>query len=98
MHKSCLLLNRPVYVGMSVLDLSKHLMYDFYNNQYKARHDKRCQLLYTNTDSLLLKIQTEEVYQDVAEQVHLYDTSNYPMDLDLYSTINKKVLGKIKDP
>ena len=76
-HKSRLTLNRPVYVGMSILDLSKHLMYDFYYNQIKARYGDRCQLLYTDTDSLLLGIQTEDVYKDIAEDQDLYDTSDY---------------------
>ena len=60
-HKSRLVLNRPVYVGMSILDLSKSLMYDFYYNRMKAQHGDRCQLIYTDTDSLLLEIQTEDV-------------------------------------
>lgn len=97
MHKSRLVLNRPVYVGMSILDLSKHLMYDFYYNQMKAQYRDRCQLLYTDTDSLLLEIQTEDVYGDIARHSHLYDTSNYPKDHPFHSTVNKKVLGKMKD-
>ncbi len=96
-HKSRLVLNRPVYVGMCVLDLSKHLMYDFYYNQMKAQYGERCQLLYTDTDSLLLEIQTEDVYKDMAQQAHQYDTSDYPKDHPLHSTVNKKVLGKMKD-
>ena len=60
-HKGNLVLNRPVYVGMSILDLSKHLMYDFYYNQLKTQYGERCQLLYTDTDSLLLEIETEDV-------------------------------------
>ena len=53
-HKSRLVLNRPVFVGMSILDLFKHLMYDFYYNQLKRQYRDRYQLLYTNTESLLL--------------------------------------------
>ena len=97
MHKSRLLLNRPVYVGMCVLDLSKHLMYDFYYNELKKQYGERCQLLYTDTDSLLLEIQTENVYEDMSANAHLYDTSNYPKDHPQYSEENKKVVGKMKD-
>ena len=97
MHKSRLLLNRPVYVGMSVLDLSKHLMYDFYYNQLKKQCGERCQLLYTDTDSLLLEIQTEDVYKDMGANASLYDTSDYPKDHPQYSEENKKVVGKMKD-
>ena len=75
-HKSRLVLNRPVYVGMSILDISKHLMYDFYYNKLKAQYGQSCQLLYTDTDSLLLEIQTEDVYKDMAQNQTLYDTSD----------------------
>ena len=97
MHKSRLLLNRPVYVGMSVLDLSKRLMSDFYYNKLKKQYGERCQLLYTDTDSLLLEIQTEDVYKDMGANASLYDTSDYPKDHPQYSEENKKVVGKMKD-
>ena len=97
MYKSRLLLNRPVYVGMCVLDLSKHLMYDFYYNKLKKQYGEHCQLLYTDTDSLLLEIQTEDVYKDMGASVDLYDTSDYPKDHPQYSEENKKVVGKMKD-
>ena len=96
-HKSRLVLNRPVFVGMSILDLSKHLMYDFYYNQMKGQYGECCQLLYTDTDSLLLELQTEDVYRDMAEHAHLYDMSGYPEEHPLRSDTNKKVLGKMKD-
>ena len=97
MHKSRLMLNRPVHVGMSVLDLSKHIMYDFYYNQLKKQYGEHCQLLYTDTDSLLLEIQTEDVYKDMGASAALYDTSDYPKDHPQYSEENKKVVGKMKD-
>ena len=97
MHKSRLVLNWPVYVGMSILNLSKRLMYDFYYNEMKAQYGDRCQLLYMNTDSLLLEIQTQDVYKDMAKHTDLYDTSDYPKDHLLHSEANKKVLGKMKD-
>jgi hypothetical protein len=97
MHKSRLVLNRPIYVGMSILDLSKSLMYDFYYNQMKAQYGDHAELLYTDTDSLLLEIQTEDVYSDMSEHQSLYDTSEYLEDHPLRSKVNKKVLGKMKD-
>ena len=66
MHKTNLKLNHLVYVGMSILDLSKHLMYDYYYNRLKVKYGDRCNLLYTDTDSLLLKIKTEDIYEDMA--------------------------------
>ena len=90
-HKSRLALNHPVFVGMSILDLSKHLMYDFYYNQLRGQYEDRCQLLYTDTNSLLLKIQSEDVFRDMASHAELYDTSDYPPEHPLHSITNKKV-------
>ena len=67
-HKSNLVLNRQVYVGMSILDLSKHLMYDFCYNQLKTQYGESCQLLYTDTDSLLLGRETKDVYKDMTQR------------------------------
>lgn len=97
MHKSHLFLKRPVYVGMSILDLSKNLMYDFYYNEMKAPYGHRVKLLYTDTDSLLLEIHPEDIYHDMRGRAALYDTSDYPQDNLLYITANKKVLGQMKD-
>ena len=77
MHKTNLKLNRPVYVGMSILDLSKHLMFDYYYNNLKIKYSDRCNLLYTDTDSLLLAIETKDIYADMARDANLYDFSNY---------------------
>ena len=96
-HKSRLVLNRPVYVGMSILDLSKTLMYDFYYGQLKKQYGYRCQLLYTDTDSLLLEIQTKDVYRDMGKHAELYDTSDYPREHLLHNVENKKVVGKMTD-
>ena len=95
-HKE-VLLNKPIYVGMSVLDLSKHLMYDFYYNTLKARYGENVRLLYTDTDSLIVHVQTEDIYADMKKNLDEYDTSNYPADHPLFSNTNKKVIGKFKD-
>ena len=97
MHKSRLLLNKPVYTGMTILDKSKILMYDFFYNHLKKQYGDKCELLYTDTDSLLLEIETEDVYKDIEKNKSFYDTSDYPKDHPLHSTVNKKVLGKMKD-
>ena len=72
-------------------------MYDFYYNQLKAQYEESCQLLYTDSDSLLLEIETEDMYKDIAQNQTLYDTSDYPQDHPLNSSAYKKVLGKLKD-
>ena len=97
MRKTKLVLNKPVYTGMTILENSKILMYDFYYNYLKARYGHKCELVYTDTDSLILDIQTEDVYKDMKEHSWLYDTSNYAKDHPLYDNRNKKVLGKMKD-
>jgi hypothetical protein len=97
MHKTSLCLNRPIYVGMSILDLSKLLMYDFSYNKVKNKNGDRATLLYTDTDSLLMHIETEDIYTDITADPNEYDTSDYPDDHPLHSTRNKNVLGKMKD-
>ena len=72
-------------------------MYDFYYNQMMTQYGERCQLLFTDTDSLLLEIQTDDVYQDMTKHPDLYDTPNYQKDHPLYSAGNEEVLGKMKD-
>ena len=96
-RKEKILLNKPIYVGMSVLELSKHLMYDFYYNHIKAKYTDRVQLLYTDTDSVIIHVQTEDIFADMAEHRDQYDTSNYLPDHPLFSDTNKKVIGKFKD-
>jgi len=92
-----LVLNKSVYTGMTTLDNSKILMYNFFYNILKPKYGPKCELIYTDTDSVLLDIQTEDVYKDMAQDIGLFDTSNYPKDHPLYSVQSKKVLGKMKD-
>ena len=71
MHKTRLELNKLVYTGMTILENSKILMYDFFYNYLKVRYRPRCELIYTDTDSLLLNIQTEDEYKDMKEDLWL---------------------------
>ena len=97
MKKNHILFNRPIYIGMCVLDLSKILLYDYYYNYLKPKYGENCQLLYTDTDSLLLHIHCEDFYKDIGETLHLYDTSDYPEDHPQHSMVNNKIPGKLKD-
>ena len=97
MRKSKLPLDKPVYTGMTILDNSKILMYDFFYNELKKEYGPRCELLYTDTDSLLLEVETEDFYEDMKSNKNLYDTSDFPKEHPLYSDANKKVIGKMKD-
>ena len=95
-----LVFNEPVYLGMCILDLSKTLMYDFHYNYIKQKYGDKAKLLFTDTDSLMYKIQTEDFYKDVSvDMKRRFDTSNYPPDhpSGIPSGFNKKVLGMFKD-
>ena len=96
-NKTSLRLNKPIYVGFSVLDLSKHLMYDWYYNNLKKKYGESCTLLYTDIYSLLVDIKTDDIYKDMAETKDEYDFSDYPKDHPLYNETNKKNIDKMKD-
>ena len=96
-NKTNLTLNKPIYVGFSVLDLSKHLMYDWYYNKLKKKYGENCTMLYTDTDSLLVDIKTNDIYKDMSETKEDYDFSDYPQNHKLHDESNKKVIGKMKD-
>ena len=95
--KSKVTINRPIYAGQVVLDLSKCLMYDFFYNYLKRKYQRHCQLLMTDTDSLLFRVQTNNIYEDFKEDEEYFDFSDYCTDHFLYSERNKKVPGKFKD-
>ena len=97
MAKRRLLLNKPVYVGMCILDLSKTLMYNFHYNFIKAKYGERAILLFTDTDSLCYVIFTEDVYEDLLEHRDMFDNSDYPKSSKFFFSENKKEIGKFKD-
>ena len=97
MKKPTLYLKHPIYVGFSILDLSKTLMYEFHYKCIKVKYGDKATLLFTDTDSLCYNIQTKDIYRDMQEDTELFDTSEYSTDHFLFSTENKKVLGKMKD-
>jgi len=100
MNKTKIKFDKPVYVGMAILDLSKTLMYDFHYAYMKQKYGERAKLLFTDTDSLCYQIQTDDFYNDISPDVQrLFDTSNYPIDhpSGIPTGLNKKVLGMFKD-
>ena len=100
MKKVSLKFNKPVYLGMSILDLSETLMYDFHYNYIKPKYGENAKLLFTDTDSLAYEIETEDFYRDISSDVELrFDTSNYPKDhpSGILTGVNKKVIGMFKD-
>ena len=100
MKKTSLIMNKPVYLGMCILDLSKIIMFDFHYKYIKPKYGKQAKLLFTDTDSFLYEIQTEDFYKDISGDVwNRFDTSDYPEGhpSGIPTGINKKVLGKFKD-
>ena len=100
MKKTSLTMNKPVYLGMCILDLSKTIMYDFHYNYIKPKYGVKAKLLFTDTDSLMYEIETEDFYKDISKDViNRFDTSDYPENhpSGIPTGINKKVLGMFKD-
>ena len=95
--KETLTLNRPAYVGMCILDLSKTLMYDFHYNYIKKKYGKKAKLLFTDTDSLTYEIEAKDVYKDFWKDKDRFDNSDYSKDSKYFDNTNKKVIGKFKD-
>ena len=94
--KLVLTLDKPIYVGFSVLDLSKLFMYDYHYNYIKRKFDGK--LLFTDTESLTYKIKTEEtIYEYFHKDKDLFDFSNYPKDSTFYDLTNMNEIGKMKD-
>ena len=91
-----LLMDKPLYVGMSILELSKLLMYDFHYNYILPKYPD-AKLLFTDTDSLCYHIGTEDIYSNFFADGELFDNSDYPSDSKFYFSENKKVIGKFKD-
>ena len=90
-------LNKPLYVGFSVLELSKLHMYEFHYSKMIPRYNDNLSLCFTDTDSLLYEIGTNDIYSDMRENMDDYDFSEYPSDHPNYNATNKKIIGKFKD-
>ena len=92
-------MNKPIYLGMSILDISKTLMYEFWYDYIKPGYQDRAQLCYMDTDSFVFHIKTEDFYEDIVDDVEKwFDTSNYSKDDNRPLPIgkNKKVIGLSK--
>ena len=100
MGKTSIFMNKPVYLGLSILDISKTLMYDFHYGYIKPKYGGKAKLLFTDTDSLMYEISTTDFYKDISPDVQSwFDTSNFPKDhpSGIEAGLNKKVIGIFKD-
>ena len=91
-------MNKPIYLGLPILEISKLLMYEFWYNYMKPKYGDNVKLCYMDTDSFIMNIKTEDFYKDIANDVEKrFDTSNYECDRPLPTGKNKKVIGLMKD-
>ena len=100
MKKTEVYFNKPVYVGQAILDLSKTLMFNFHYNYIQKKYKHRAELLFTDTDSLMYQIYTDDFYKDLSKDIETkFDTSDYPPNhpYGIVTGVNKKVIGMFKD-
>ena len=98
MKKTKVRMNKPVYLGLSILGISKTLMYEFWYDYMKPKYADNVKLCYIDTDRFIMHIKTEDFYKDVADDVEKrFDTSNYEVNRPLPIGKNKKVIGLMKD-
>ena len=95
--KPVLTIDKPIYVAFSILYLSKLLMYEFHYKYIGKKYYNKSKLLFTDTDSLVYEIETDDVYEDFYKNKSLFDFSDYPKDSKFLDPVKKKVTGKIKD-
>ena len=93
--KISLTLNKPIYVGFTVLEISKWEMYNFHYNFMIRKFNTR--LLFTDTDSLCYELHEKNPYKKMYKYKELFDLSNFPVSSKYYCSDNKKVVGKMKD-
>ena len=98
MNKTKVKMSKPIYLGLSILDISKILMYEFWYDYMKPKYNDNVKLCYMDTDSFVMNIKTKDFYKDISSDVDKrFDTSNYEVNRPLPTGKNKKVIGLMKD-
>ena len=98
MNKTKVKMNKPIYLGLSLLDISKILMYEFWYDYMKLKYGNRVKLCDMDTDSFVMNIKTNDFYKDISNDVDKrFDTSNYECNRTLPTGKNKKIIGLMKD-
>ena len=98
MKKTKVKMNKPIYLGLSILEISKILMYEFWYDYIKPKCDNDVKLCYMDTDSFIMNIKTNDSYEDIANDVeNRFDTSNYEVNRPLPMGRNEKVIGLMKN-
>ena len=98
MNKIKVKMNKPIYLGLSILDISKILMYEIWYDYMKPKYNDNVKLSYMDTDRFVMNIRTNDFYKDIANDVEKrFDASNYEVNRPLPTGKNKKVIGLMKD-
>ena len=98
MKKAKVKMNKPIYLGLPILEISKILMYEFWYNYMKPKYNDNVRLCYMDMDSFVMHIKTNDFYKDIASDVeNRFDTSNYEVNRPLPTGKNKKIIGLMKD-
>ena len=98
MRKTQILMSKPVYLGVLVLDLRKTVMYEFWYDYVKLKYGENVKLLYMDTEICIVHVKTDYIYKDIAKDVETrFDTSNFELGRPLSKGKNKKVIGLMKD-
>ena len=98
MKKTKVKMNKPIYPGLSILEISNTLMYEFWYDYMKPKYGDNVKLCYLDPDRFIIHIKTEDFYKDIADDVEKrFDTSNYEINRQLPIGKNKKVIGLMKD-
>ena len=91
-------MNKSVYLGLSISEVSKTLIYEFWCDYMKPKYGDNVKLCYMDTDSFIMHIKTEDFYKDIVKDVEKrFDTSNYEVNRPLPTGKNKKVIGLMND-
>ena len=98
MKKIKVKMDKPVYLGLSILEISKTLMYEFWYDYIKPKYQDNAKLCYMDTETFIIYFKTEDFHEDIANDVEeRFDTSNYEANKPLPTGKNKKVIGLMKD-
>ena len=98
MKKTKVKMNKPTYLGLSILEISKILMYEFWYDYMKPKYNDNVKLCYMDTDSFTMNIKTNDFYKDISNDVeNRFDTSNYEVNRPLPTGKNKKIIGLMND-
>ena len=96
--KTKMKMSKAIYLGLSILEISKTLMYEFWYDYMKPKYGNKIKLCYTDTDRFIINIKTNDFYEDIASDVeNRFDSSNYEVKRPLSMGKNKKVTGLMKD-